>query len=353
MVDNLCLVHSILKGGSIPLVSPYNDDDSAQLCIVEAAPGIDYVAISHVWLDGLGNLQKNALPRCQLRHLSELASNAFQFMGKTRTPLFWVDTICCPLEDGEAQDLAISRMRDTYEKASCVLVLDSWLEAQSSEALNDCEIMMRITCCGWNRRLWTFQEGALAEQLLFKFSDCLFDIDDATARIYYDKYEAFDLTLKTPIIMKVLDARGFRRDMDAILRIKTIMSSLKFRSTSVASDEALCLGVMLNLDVMEIIQSSTKHEERMAVLWAMLSEAPAELAIFDGRRLALEKFRWAPATLLSPINPGWGPVVRYSRGNCSQITPEGLKFRFPGFELSCQNGTIFRVFHFKEEESKV
>jgi hypothetical protein len=353
VVDDRRLVHSILRGGSYPIISLTAEGTSENLSIVEAVPNMKYVAISHVWSDGLGNLRKNALPRCQLRRLSRLVSNTFEYIGEKCPPLFWVDTVCCPPEDGEAQDLALSRMRDTYQKASCVLVLDSWLENQSIEALSECEIMMRITCCGWNRRLWTFQEGALAQSLVFKFADSLFDLDNAISQIYHDEDVVFDLTLKTSIVKNFLDARSFRnQDIDTTLRIKTIMSSLKFRATSVASDEALCLGVMLNVDVMRILQASTNHEERMAKLWSLVSEVPAELAIFDGRRLTSENFRWAPATLLSPVNHGWGALIRYSRGQNGKITPDGLTIQFPGFVLPCPSGTIFRVFHFKEEETK-
>lgn len=349
--DDSSLVHSILLGGSIPLLLFTDSGDSVELNIVEAVPGHQYVAISHVWSDGLGNPEKNALWRCQLRHLSNLVSSVFQLMELTCAPYFWIDTVCCPPESGEAQDLAISRMRDTYEKAACVLVLDSWLHTQPTAPITDCEIMMRIACCVWNRRLWTFQEGALAQKLIFKFADRLFDFEDAVARIYHDRDPVFDLTLKTSIIKSSLDIRSFQRQkMEVALRIKTIISSVKFRSTSVASDEALCLGVMLNLDVLRIIRASTKHEERMATLWRMLSEVPAELAIFDGRRLESEDLRWAPATLMSPINPGWGPIVQYSREHHGQRMAEGLNVCFPGFELSSPPGTIFRVFHFAEEE---
>lgn len=90
--------------------------------------------------------------------------------------------------------------------------------------------------------MWTFLEGALAQKLIFKFADRLFDLEGAVARIYHDRDSVFDLTLKTLIIKSSLDIRSFQHQkMEAALRIKTIISSVKFRSTSVASDEALCL----------------------------------------------------------------------------------------------------------------
>lgn len=135
--DDSSLVHSILLGGSIPLLLFTDGGDSVELSIVEAVLGHQYVAISHVWSDGLGNPGKNALWRCQLRHLSNLVSSVFQLMELTCAPYFWIDTVCCLPESGEAQDLAISRMRDTYEKAACVLVLDSWLHTQPTAPITD------------------------------------------------------------------------------------------------------------------------------------------------------------------------------------------------------------------------
>jgi hypothetical protein len=61
---------------------------------------------------------------------------------------FWLDTICCPVEDGsELQATAIHKMKDTYEKASAVLVLDASLMTPSSNNLDDVKKLFRILCC--------------------------------------------------------------------------------------------------------------------------------------------------------------------------------------------------------------
>jgi hypothetical protein len=87
--------------------------------------------------------------------------------------LFWIDTIACPPDaagQNEAQDLAISMMRQTYEDACAVLVLDSWLQSLAIKGLSDTEILLRIVCSAWNSRPWTLQEGALANTLFFQFA---------------------------------------------------------------------------------------------------------------------------------------------------------------------------------------
>ncbi len=83
-------------------------------------PGLDwgpYVAISHVWSDGLGNPNHNSLPFCQIKRLQELVQES------TGKPLpFWIDTICVPLEE-RLRGKAIANMAKVYRSAAAVLVL--------------------------------------------------------------------------------------------------------------------------------------------------------------------------------------------------------------------------------------
>jgi hypothetical protein len=160
---------SILARGYIPVIECL-EQDHGQLSIrvLEATSDTEYVAISHVWSDGLGNPYNNAFPQCQLRQLYSLCKRA----DGSHLP-FWIDTLCCPTEPQSATDLAIDLMRKTYADASVVLVLDSWLSEQQTRGCSLVEIMIKIMASGWTRRLWTFQEGMLAKQLWFRFSDQL------------------------------------------------------------------------------------------------------------------------------------------------------------------------------------
>jgi hypothetical protein len=67
---------SILMGGEkIPLLRLVGDVNSLYSKIVESGSQVDYVALSHVWADGLGNPDANALQQCQLLHIRELIDN--------------------------------------------------------------------------------------------------------------------------------------------------------------------------------------------------------------------------------------------------------------------------------------
>lgn len=138
----------ILKGGGIPLIlSIDSDKDNRKITLIASEPDTSYAAISHIWSDGLGNVHRSALPRCQMLRLSGLIRS---LPGNTKDIiLFWIDTIGCPSGAGvqkEAKQLAISKMRHTYQMASAVLALDSWLQYQNPACLSNPEILLRIVC---------------------------------------------------------------------------------------------------------------------------------------------------------------------------------------------------------------
>lgn len=79
--------------------------------IVKSTPEIPYIAISHVWIDGLGNPNANSLPVCQLARLRHLVEevlsnfnrgpshidNIHRNPEKPPRPLFWLNTLLCPV----------------------------------------------------------------------------------------------------------------------------------------------------------------------------------------------------------------------------------------------------------------
>ena len=134
------LIHAILQRGAIPgiSVSRREADGGLTLQVVECTDSVGYVAISHVWSDGMGNETSNALPQCQLERVFQHLAN---LRAAHETPMvFWMDTLCCPIPPDKGRDLAISYMQRTYENASAGLVLDSSLEAASMQEADDVEL---------------------------------------------------------------------------------------------------------------------------------------------------------------------------------------------------------------------
>ncbi len=324
----------ILRNGNIPLILSIDQtEESPQITLVESKPALAYVAVSHVWADGLGNLEENALPYCQLLRLSKLIR---ALPGESSDiVLFWMDTICVPPDgtgQNEAQDLAMQSMRQTYEKAAAVLVLDSWLLKVPGNGRSDAENLMRIYCSLWNSRLWTFQEGFLAKELYFQFANLVYNLDEGAHRIRSSN--DLEPSLKYTLEARYSDLRGFRLgNMSTASRLLAITRSLMFRSTSVASDEALCLTTLLDLDMARILRCPP--ERRMEEFWKILPVIPSEVLQPTVERLDTEGLRWAPRSLMQH---GFKEMTPYAVATDyhSRLLSNGLLFQ--------RQGILFKTF---------
>ncbi|KAF8246365.1 hypothetical protein K440DRAFT_645088 [Wilcoxina mikolae CBS 423.85] len=328
----------ILKNGSIPLILSIDSEDIDESCtitLIESGPHVEYVAISHVWSDGLGNLQRSAIPRCQMLRLSKLIRG---LPGRaSNILLFWLDTICCPPDaagQNEAQNLAIGMMRQIYENANAVLVLDSWLESQAIKNMSDTDVLMRIITSPWNNRLWTLQEGALARILFFQFADGSYDIDDGINSLNSFNEVSPELLLKDSVKERVHEFRGFRRFADTLgLKLTAVAGALSCRSTSVDTDEAICLATLLDLDGEKIVR--TPPQDRMLKFWSMLESIPLGLAFHKLPRLTAKGYRWAPRTFLR------NPATHPSKSNSLDLNDSVLQFH-PLSALPIAQGLLSR-----------
>jgi hypothetical protein len=208
-------IRQIINKDGIPLVSiQFSLTGEISLQVRAATPQDKYIAISHVWSDGLGNPKSNALPACQLRRLATYFANLPQpssrvYDDNSRTAyslgpisfepgklqltyspsnpsmLFWMDTLCIPVSrdenDSETKRLkfkAINHMAEIYSRARQVLVLDSSLQSLRLGVMQRCEILAHIAFCNWMGRCWTFQESALNQFVYLQFADGALNILD-------------------------------------------------------------------------------------------------------------------------------------------------------------------------------
>jgi hypothetical protein len=139
------------------MITPGGEDnlgnESLKVEIVRKRIGKQYLAISHVWSDGLGNTEGNSLPNCQLKLLYEQArrvltggeyvpryeNGAFgplhtgvarlahfagnQVLRRDDSVLVWIDTMCIPHQP-DVRSLAIQRIREVYVDGQCKLLAD-------------------------------------------------------------------------------------------------------------------------------------------------------------------------------------------------------------------------------------
>ncbi|KAL9615725.1 MAG: hypothetical protein Q9160_009308 [Pyrenula sp. 1 TL-2023] len=330
-----------------------------------------FVAISHVWADGLGNPDANALPRCQMQRLSDTVQG---LTGQSDMP-FWLDTICVPPDTAlnnmdpnvsekqrKAQDQAIAKMRQTYEESFHVLVLDAWIISDCTNAMSDMEKLMRIFSCGWNTRLWTYQEGALAKRLSFKLKDAIYDMDEAILRVQSSQDWSLNYTLRGPLIAQYDSLRGFRNQGSSEAQnIKHLANALAFRATSVTSDETICLSALMGFNVQKILDVKDPDpkkpvklaEARMTKFWSMFDRVPAVLLKFDGPTLPVDGYGWAPSSLLlSKDRPfqTYRSLMEYTDDPASR-TDRGLNVQFPGLEFR-SNVPVGLEFHVEDDEGK-
>ena len=165
-------VNAILESGSLPLVDhAWKDDKSVvEILVVPEEQKPDFVAISHVWSDGLGNPKDSVLNTCVFTSICKIVDQLPKSPSQLTTP-FWIETICLPLRPEAIKKIAFKKLRDPYDRAQHVLVIDSYLRTTQSRGLSPLEIFARVSCTSWTQRLWTFQEGRLGTRVWVCFAD--------------------------------------------------------------------------------------------------------------------------------------------------------------------------------------
>ena len=338
-------IDSILKDGRLPLLRIIPRHPLADLTveIVASEPSSRYVALSHVWADGLGNPTENALPRCQLRYLHhllqhlDLDTNAERPRGDL---LLWCDTLCCPVAPKTAKDRALTYMRKTYENATHVLVLDTSLQRYNSVSLSPEEICVRIIASGWMRRLWTLQEGWLPSakgRLWFQFCDKAINLQHLLQTTLDTLRNQLNCKGIVGVIISHLLAftNVSRFDADGeVLGLALMDDILRFRSVSVSSDEPILIGNLLGLPIEKILDDSI--ETRMYKMWSLMDAVgiPKSILFRLGPRLQTQAFRWAPSTMLFHESTNKLLLTVPKGDNRGILSPRGLRVNSAGYALS-------------------
>lgn len=294
-------IRTILQRGSIPLLHASVSNDNVRVEVVEYRAGMEYVAISHIWSDGLGNQNHNWLPKCQIVHLVQAINSAQKgtHEGKantggdgsgTATALFWIDTICVPRADADItfRYMALARMTATYQDSGMVLVLDA--ELYHTRLGKNLEGIMRLICSNWMRRLWTLQEGILGgRRLHILFKDGALDLWKELDKLKGE-------LKKTPWTCHPMISFAVRTGIQQSVRVSGpgkmswLFSDMNWRSTTRQTDEALVLANMLGLDTTNFYQTPAK--DRMKRVISMMQAFPQRIIFAPGPRFDEEGYRW-------------------------------------------------------------
>lgn len=338
-IDAMC---DILDGpgNEVPLLSFQNvvGANAISLKIKPAGDMCPFVAISHVWSNGLGNPNANSLPECQLKYIRDLllSTTTQENMTADEAPItFWMDTLCVPVGDTlrQPRTKAIARMRRTYEDAATVLVLDSSLQ-QLSLQNSHVELLLQIVASPWFTRLRTLQEGALARRLAFAFRDGVMDIDDFMRVNLTDRNGWLVSGMHEPLKHRINHLRGLlrlnfpsERSQDPF---SAILELFRDRQTTKASDEGICLATLLGLDPTDLINAPA--DQRMILFYQKVKLVPSLALLLKGPRLSKPGLRWAPQTFLVAGNHQTRNTP--SRSICNITAESGLKCPSEFFVLS-------------------
>jgi hypothetical protein len=303
-------INKALKAGLIPRLKITEDPYSFIGVHLDVSTSGPYVAISHVWSDGLGNPKANSLPVCQIRQLNTLTEGipnkgSGEVVGSSSLGI-WIDTLCIPVER-EGRTLAIGRLADTFKSAAKVLILDrEMLSLPSSVAVE--ELLARFQFSGWMQRLWTLEEGILGLKNLhlqpadraINIIDILLKppisldnaiVDNASLcierslphmRLYDPDEETMEMYLfRTMITTETRVAKP---------NLHSLGEALRYRMSSKPADEALCIASIMSLDVADII-AHHQPKDRMRAIYTHMWKMSASAIALGGPKPSITGFR--------------------------------------------------------------
>lgn len=283
-----------------------------------------YVAISHVWSRGLGNPHFNTLPMCQLIRLQSAVDSMYKTEKLPQPHIIglWIDTLCVPLKPYHLRKVAISKMNEVFRRADRVLVIDSDIEKLSVNS-NWVDIFSRIAISPWQRRLWTLVEATLAQpnKLWFNCREEAISAEKVGNPSYGDP---IPIPFMASMFLIQESIRTYRQ-IRAENLLARVSREFVHRSTGKSADEALCIGILIDLDVKFLLQEDNS-EMRMTLLYQKLSKLPRWLLFVPGPRIARTGYTWAPCSFLSkshlyalPIPPPASNQSIMEIGNSGQV----------------------------------
>lgn len=311
----------IVGRGSVALFTVQHDAGNTTVSVQDASGVEEYVAISHVWADGLGNMETNELPACVLERIQKYVNALAISPSASPTPI-WMDTICLPRYPVALRRKAVLQLSEIFSRASGVLVLDSSLQPLDCSDMQPIEIFARISISGWTSRLWTLSEGYLAKRIWFQFGEKAVDYYALNSH-WSEIGVPFEMMNFAWANSGLLYGSGDREPS-----LRDMKATLSSRQTSWPSDEALCLGAILRLDLSRIVD--VDDSKKMAAFWQQI-EIVSTAVIFVDCTPKLEDpgCRWAPATMLGGTNQGLVLLDSVGRRSYARPTKSGLEFSMP------------------------
>ncbi|KAJ5611493.1 hypothetical protein N7528_008598 [Penicillium herquei] len=340
-----------LLAASKPNTPHFQRELLKQAAVSKYQDGMKFVAISHVWSDGLMGTSETGLPACQIEHLANLAYTAATISAQSDTyqgPWYlWIDAMCIPA-DSRVRKLAITKMRQVYSNAALTIVLDEGLY-RSPDYSNPYTTIFRLMTCVWSRRLWTLQELVLSKNVYIRFSVGLSKLSSLFENVLegtkppMDEENVQDLAELSNVpaeevrrIEEVCRDRPANSIQALVLRelrsipvlanmepqISQVCRMLTLRDSSRRDDEFLAIAPLLGGDVSKLVNLS--GEERVKEFWLQVGAVHRDVLMLDFPRLSIPGFRCLPMTMLSQTVQS---PMQWKYDKC-QITEKGICGRY-------------------------
>ncbi|KXS99439.1 hypothetical protein AC578_8149 [Pseudocercospora eumusae] len=199
-------MHDIVATGGVAYVQCARaTNGELRLMYRRATPCTRYVALSHLWADGIGNPHGNIIYQCQLEKIVERVALADAAISRIRVieglpgifpghhglrrqllksqpsklprgyvVNFWLDALCVPVVSTEHDSRrmlslrlkALSNLPLTYSMASGVLAIDQELDHITPD-MDEAEVTARIAVSGINTRCWTYHEATFGRLISY------------------------------------------------------------------------------------------------------------------------------------------------------------------------------------------
>jgi hypothetical protein len=304
--DETELIRVLHLGGNPGVAKVRSPNGTVSYEIVDVR-GRDFIAISHVFSQGMGNSKANALPRCQIEKLWEFIEEL-----EPRSSALWIDTISVPVSE-EWKRLAISKLREVYSMAAKVLVVDRDLLEVGDHWL---ERRLQVLASEWVRRLWTLQEGRLTRRLYFQLKDEAVSVDNLMVRYATPDHDFNSYFSNCLLHTGLVFGTHFGLEESVSQIFLNIIEDLAHRSVTYPSDEPICIATLLGLKLKSFHPYPT-----MIDIYRSVKNIPQNILFAGAPRLKIDGFRWAPATFLEQERITFPSDLELP----AKLTPRGLE----------------------------